>query len=449
MLGRREILVVVLTLLFFVQQDVLKAAVGPPLTKVTPSVPQPSDEFGFSVSLSGKALLVGAPRRVRNSTQTGEAFVFQSQPSEAWSQTAALAPNDLSDGDEFGSSVAISDDTAIVSARRDDDRGEVAGSAYILQRDHGGPASWGQVKKLYASDAAGFDIFGDAVAISGDTAVVGAFGKDGHGGDRSGAVYIFERNHGGPDAWGEVAKLTPSNPTGFNTFGTSVAISDDTIIVGASADDNRGDMIGSAYIYQRDAERPGGWREVSRIRPSDSSPLNKFGGSVSIFGTTALIGAFWDNDKGNRAGAAYVFEQDQQNTDIWSEVAKLTAADGAAEDWFGNSVAISDEFGVVGSLQDDDQGPYSGSAYVFQRNAGGLNNWGQVNKVIGEDVVGFNFFGNSVAISNNLAVVGAYDDGPNGDGPGKAYVFLVPEPSTLLLCCVPAFGIIGRRSLWR
>jgi hypothetical protein len=406
--------------------------------KVTPTPTQSGDQFGFSVSLAGNTLLAGAPLRDEAASDSGAAFVFDRQTSGAWTQIRKLAPLDLAANDNFGWAVSISEDTAIVGSKADDDSATTSGSAYIFQRDHGGAQNWGQVTKLHASDPAPFDQFGYAVAIAGSTAVVGAWPKDGGSGDRAGAVYIFERNLGGPNAWGQATKLTASDSTGFELFGYSVAVSGDSVLIGAPADDNFGPTIGAAYVFQRDAAVTGGWRETQKILPTDSAPLNKFGGAVSLSNGTAVIGAYWDDTNGNEAGAAYVFAQDNSNPDNWNQVAKLTASDGAAGDWFGQATAISNDVAVIGALQDDDRGTSSGSAYVFRKHADG-GDWGQVAKIVGFDTAGSHDMGASIAVSGNMAVAGAPGQGFSGNDPGKAYAFTIPEPSTAALAALALF----------
>ncbi len=411
--------------------------------KITPTPTQSGDEFGFSISLFDNTLLAGAPLRDESASDSGAAFIFDQEMSGTWTQVKKLVPSDLAASDNFGWAVALAKDTAIVGSKADDDGATTSGSAYIFQRNQGGLNNWGQVTKLHASDPALYDQFGYAVAISESTAVVGAWPKDGAGGDRAGAVYIFEKELGGPNAWGQAAKLTASDSTGYELFGYSVAISGDSILVGAPADDNFGTKIGAAYMFQRDPDELGGWRQTQKILPTDSVALNKFGGAVSLSGGTAVIGAEWDNGNGARSGAAYVFDQDDLNPDDWNEVVKLAPNDGAAGDYFGISSTVSGDVAVIGAWQDDDSGIASGSVYVFRRDAGGENQWGQIGKVVGFDSSSFNYFGNSVTVSGNTAVAGAY-----GNGPGMAYAFNVPEPTTLGLLVLALFTA-ALRCRWR
>jgi hypothetical protein len=158
-----------------------------------------------------------------------------------------LLASDGAAGDKFGNKVSISGDTAIVGAFFDDDNGSESGSAYIFSRNQGGADNWGEVKKLIASDGAAGARFGASVSISGDTAIVEASRNDDNGG--YGSAYIFSRNQGGADNWGEVKKLTASDGSVDDYFGWSVSISGDTVIVSAFYDDDNGENSGSAYIY--------------------------------------------------------------------------------------------------------------------------------------------------------------------------------------------------------
>ncbi|NNE68566.1 MAG: hypothetical protein HKN33_18520, partial [Pyrinomonadaceae bacterium] len=173
-------------------------------------------------------------------------------------QTKKLTASDAALGDGFGWSVAISGDTAIVGAYANDDGGSDSGSAYIFERNQGGANNWGEVRKLTASDAAAGDNFGYSVAISVDTVIVGAFGND-DGGIDSGSAYIFEQNQGGANNWGEVRKLTASDGAAFDRFGWSVGISGDTAIVGAYGNDDGGNDSGSAYIFERNQGGANNW----------------------------------------------------------------------------------------------------------------------------------------------------------------------------------------------
>ena len=356
------------------------------------------DRFGFSVSISGGTAIVGAYRDDDNGMNSGSAYIFEDNGS-SWTQVAKLTAGDGAAGDYFGDSVSISGGTAIVGAWGNDGNG----SAYIFE-DTG--SSWTQVAKLTAGDGAAYDDFGDSVSISGGTAIVGAEADDDNG-TNSGSAYIFEDTG---SSWTQVAKLTAGDGAAYDHFGDSVSISGGTAIVGADCDDDNGSRSGSAYIFE---DTGSGWTQVAKLTAGDGTASDYFGDSVSISGGTAIVGA-WGND-GN--GSAYIFEDTGSS---WAQVAKLTAGDGAAGDYFGDSVSISGGTAIVGAPSDDDNGSASGSAYIFEDTG---SSWAQVAKLTAGDGAAGDYLGDSVSISGGTAIVGAYFDDDNGANSGSAYVF--------------------------
>ncbi len=375
-------------------------------TKLTAGDAAANDGFGRSVAISGNTVVVGAGGdEDAGLQQSGSAYVFQ-RSGTAWSEQAKLTASDAAAEDFFGSSVAISGDTVVVGAYRDDDAGNSSGSAYVFQRNG---TAWSEQAKLTAGDAAAEDLFGFSVAISGDTVVVGAYDAD----LGSGSAYVFRRNG---TAWSEQAKLTAGDAAAGDGFGRSVAISGDTVVVGAYRDDDAGISSGSAYVFQRNGTT---WNEQAKLTAGDAAAGDEFGRSVAISGDTVVAGALLDDDAGNSSGSAYVF---QRNGTAWSEQAKLTAGDAAGGDVFGRSVAISGDTAVVGADGDDDAGFSSGSAYVFQRSG---TAWSEQAKLTAGDGAADDWFGRSVAISGDTALVGAVLDDDAGISSGSAYVFEV------------------------
>lgn len=307
-------------------------------------------------------------------------------------QQAKLLASDGAAGDEFGISVALSGDTAVVGAYGDDNR---TGAAYVFVRSG---TTWSQQQKLTATDGAMADWFGRSVAISGDTIVVGAPYDDNPTGYDGGAVYVFERND---TTWSEQQKLTGGIAT--QGFGSSVAIDGDTIVVGA---DREYVNTGAAYIFTRSG---GTWSQQQRLTASDASQSDHFGNSVSISGDTTVIGAWNDWGVVQYAGAAYVFTRSGTN---WSQQQKLTAGDAAAYDHFGFSVGVSGDTIVVGAHLDDDVASSSGSAYTFGWNG---TTWSQQQKLIASDAKYQGSFGLSVDIDGDGMIIGSRNSG--------AYIF--------------------------
>jgi hypothetical protein len=313
-----------------------------------------------------------------------------------------ITTSDGAANDYFGASVAISGDYAVVGALGNGG----TGSAYIFKRNG---TAWTEQAKITASDGATYDQFGYSVAISGDYAVVGARQDD-----DTGSAYIFKRDG---TAWTEQAKITASDGAAYDYFGYTVAISGDYAVVGACQDDDAGSYSGSAYIFKRNGTA---WTEQAKITASDGAEDDFFGESVAISGDYAVVGAFWDDDAGWGSGSAYIFKRDGT---AWTEQAKITASDGAIADYFGYSVAISGDYAVVGAYQDGDTGPYSGSAYIFKRDG---TAWTEQAKITASDGAAGDYFGWSVAISGDCAVVGANCDDDAGSDSGSAYIYDIP-----------------------
>ena len=282
-----------------------------------------------------------------------------------------------------------------------------------------GSATYAQVAKLTASDAAANDFFGFSVDIDGDTVVVGASGKN--------AVYVFRTTDGGA-TYGQVAKLTASD--GASKFGYSVAIDGDTIVVGAYGDQGQ---TGAAYVFRT----TDGWSTYTEIKltASDAASLDMFGYDVAIDGDTIVVSSHGADDaelSGNNSGAAYVFRTTDGGA-TYVEVAKLTASDAWPQDGFGISVAIYGDTVLIGSHWDDDGGSASGSAYLFLTTDGGAT-YAQVAKLTASDAAANDYFGLSAAIDGGAVVVGAPDNkdvGGTWAHSGAAYVFDVAAEAPL------------------
>ena len=304
-----------------------------------------------------------------------------------------LTASDATADKFFGWSVAISGDIVVVGSPGKV-RGPV-GSAYVFQRRGG---VWSQQAKLTASGGSEDAAFGWSVAINGDTVVVGAP----FDGDLVGSAFVFVRSG---TTWSQQAKLTASDASDFDTFGYSLTMSSETLVVGAARTSEAGDFSGSAYVFVRNGAS---WSQQAKLIPSDGVGSGFFGESVSISGDRVVVGAKRNNGGAGRSGSAYVF---RRSGTVWSQEAKLTASDAATGDFFGFSVAISGDMVVVGATGDDDAGDRSGSVYVFQRSG---TTWSQVTKLAANDAAALDFFGSEVAVQKATLVI---------TGSGAAYLF--------------------------
>jgi len=345
------------------------ASIWTETTKLTASDGATGDLLGISVAVDGDTVVLGSTRDDDNAPNTGSVYVFVQTSSASdtpvWTQQAKLTASDGAAVDQLGSSVSISGDTIVAGSSRDDSIGQNAGSAYVFVRD--GDASWTEQAKLTASDGSQFDIFGDAVAIDGDTVVVGAWGDQVNNDTSvgSGSAYIFVRDTtDGTTSWSEQAKLTA--PAGADEFGRSVAVSQDTVIVGAGGNGEDFMGSGSVHVYIRSDQSNSTWTEQATLKASDGNSDDRFGSSVSISGNALVVGSYRSDDNGVDSGSIYVFVRLSSTT--WTEQAKLTAFDAASNDNYGVSVAIDQQTIVVGANQDGDKGDSSGSAYVIDLN---------------------------------------------------------------------------------
>jgi uncharacterized repeat protein (TIGR01451 family) len=371
-----------------------------------------------------------APNRPRAEPSPEERAAFRAQqpatePPASLSPLAQVISTHLAKltqgahGDAFGLGVAIYSDTLVIGAPFvEGDNAANVGAAYVFERDKGGPNAWGLMATLVPSDGAQEDYFGRGLAIYADTIVVGSETADVNSRVDAGAAYVYERNQGGLHAWGQVAKLTASDGAPGDYFGRAVSISGDTIVAGAWGDEN---FVGSAYVFQRNTGGPGAWEQVKKIQASDSSPILYFGRDVAVSGDTIVAGAWADDDFGISSGSAYIFDRDQGGTDNWGEVKKILASDGSSGDEFGRSVAISGDRVVVGAEKHNLE---IGAVYVFERDAGGPNAWGETRQLVPSDGLTLDRFGHEVAVSGDVVAVGsALVDSGLLTNTGSVYVY--------------------------
>jgi len=430
--------------------------------KITASDGIDYDYFGYSVSISGDNIVVGAKYNIG----TGSAYVF-TKPATGWTnntETAKLTASDGADYDCFGHSVSISGENIVIGTYLDDDNGESSGSAYIFTKPATGWGNMTQTAKLIASDGAESDYFGNSVSISGDDVVVGAYNSDG-------SAYVFTKPAIGWTNMTQTAILT--NNSAYNSFfGYSVSISGDNIIIGDGKPYSCYQTV-PAYIYTKPAT---GWVNMNQTAELDASdildwPCENYGATVCISGDNIGVGARGDNSNGYYSGAVYTFlkpgatwsnaTENQKITPSlffnnieerfgeavsidgdyavvgavgsqrayvlyytgtnWSQIAILTATDVDIDDNFGNSVSISGDNIIVGANNENSVGHNNGAAYVFSKPASGWTDMSETAKLMASDAAQLDYFGYSVGISGDDIVIGG-----RFNGGSRVYVFTKP-----------------------
>ena len=486
------------------------------------------DRFGISVAISGDTVVIGADgedddatgvngdqsHNSNTATFAGAAYVF-TRTGMTWTQQAYLKASNTEAVDAFGFAVAIAGDTIVVGAYGEDSNATgvdgnqsdnsvpYAGAAYVFTRTG---TNWAQQAYLKASNAGG-DRFGLKVAVSGDTVVVAAPDEDSsatgvngnqtdNGTSNAGAAYIFTRNG---TTWSQQAYLKASNPGLFDSFGSSVAVSGNTVVVGARNEassatgvnhptgqaSNSALSAGAAYVFTRAGTT---WSQQAYLKASNTGSADEFGESVAIAGDTIVIGARGEdsnatgvngeegNNSGTESGAAYIFTRAGTT---WTQQAYLKASNSGGFDYFGKSVAVSGDTVVVGAYgeasnavganppagQSDNSSPRAGAVYVFTR-AG--TTWTQQSYLKAGNTDATppfsslepDAFGYSVSVSGDTVLVGAYGEdssarGVNGDSSdnnareaGAAYLFGPPITITLpkdltVVTNLPAIHIAG------
>lgn len=395
----------------FYVSKVAAATVWAEQQKLTEPVPADENYFGQSVSIENGTILVGATFGEGSNTDSGAAYVYV-KSGGTWVVQQQLTSSATNAG--LGFSVSIDQDTAVVGAPYDSTIGTEQGAAYVYTRSG---TTWTQQQKLVASDGENSAQFGISVAVIGDTIVVGAHKRSVMGVFspllNAGAAYVFTRTAG---TWTQQQKLISNNPQTAEVFGTSVSIdtSTNTIAIGAPGNSDGGSQRGAAYMF---TESAGVWGLQQKLYASDEQDGNYFGVSVSVESDTVLIGAMYGEGIVGNTGAAYIFTR---SGSTWTEQQKLYASDGTSADLFGRSVSLNGTTLLIGSEGDDDTPSNSGAAYIFTLSGG---TWTETQKLTAADADNDDLFGYSVSLDGNTLVVGAYREDGSGSNRGAAYVF--------------------------
>jgi hypothetical protein len=455
----------------FLEQNYLKA-----------SNTERDDRFGWAVAMDGDTLAVSAiwedsssagvdgDQADRNARQSGAVYVFTLGPM-GWSQQAYLKASNPDPEDYFGYKLALSGETLAVGAVRErsgngdqaDNSSITSGAVYVFTRTED---TWSQQSYLKASNIGQFDAFGWSVDLDGDTLVVGAIEEDGSAtgvngiandsAANAGAAYVFIRSG---ETWTQQAYLKASNTEAGDQFGNAVAISGETIVIGATGEDSSATGVdgsqgnnsaadaGAVYIFTRTGET---WTQQAYLKASNPDPVDSFGQAVAIEADTLVVGAHYEdsklgdesNNQYTQSGAAYIFDR---SGETWSQSAFLKASNAQKSDRFGYSVDISGDMLIVGAYgeasnatgvdgnQSNNSIPNAGAVYVFSKREAVWNQKAYLKQFPSGQ--GQDGFSDSLAIFGGTVLVGADSENSNATGvdgdqtnilaiaAGAAYVF--------------------------
>ena len=306
--------------------------------------------------------------------------------------------SDGEEGELFGFSVAISGEYAVVGAIYDDDNGIQSGSVYIYHHDALNDI-WKEEQKIVASDGAADDRFGYDVDISGDYIIVGAIHDDDNG-HNSGSAYIYKIGSTTEETMNSEQKITSSDGAPEETYGFSVGISDRNIVVGSRREYILGSDLGRSYIYKL------GSNEIDTMSSEQQIPAESNSWSVAISGSRFIVGNSLGDGKVRSSGSATLYQIGNTRTETLSTIQKIYASDGERLDNFGASVAISGNHAIVGAIYDDDSAENAGAAYIYEIGANQDYTMSSEKKIIASEGSTQNCFGSSVAVSGDYVVIG-------------------------------------------
>ncbi|MBT3290368.1 MAG: hypothetical protein HN380_23700, partial [Victivallales bacterium] len=394
-----------------------------PVQKVTGNPVLEYGKFGASTAIDGGVAIVGATGESGTSTKQGAAYIYTWDGIE-WVFLKKLWASDGAQYDSFGYSVAVAGDTVLVGAIGVDQAGGSSGGAtYVFQKDHGGANQWGEVTRVIAPDPNGLARFGYCVGLSGDTAVMCA-ATDTAGATGGGSAYVFGRNVGGANAWGFVKKLIPPDPKTEKRFGTTFAFQEDTVVIGAKGIDN----TSSAYLFERDHNGADQWGLLKRFPALPAvSGINIHPG-LALHGDLLFMGDYRDNAL---EGIVHVYGRDTGGSDTWGKIRSLTPDDGAWGDKFGATLSVSDGKLAIGAPESDVPVNAAGAVYVFEQDEGDGTVWTQLHRLVAKSGLSNDSLGYSIAASGGTILCGvSYADTDGETSSGTAYFFTLGSDNT-------------------
>jgi len=402
------------------------------LARVQAADGAPGDNFGHAVAIDGDLMAVGASAATINGVNgAGAVYLFRRDTNTptGWTEFKKLMVVLPELNELYGANVALDGDVLAVGATaRNVGANSDVGVVYLYERNQGGADNWG-LRTTLSEPLGGFASYGSAVALDGDLLLIGAEGAF----QLRGAAYLYDRSVD----WGKIKELRDVDGVISDYFGATVAIEGDTIVVGQPMYtlSSRADNSGAAFIFGRDQGGPNNWGQVTRLAAGSPEPDSRFGSAVALNGATVVVGASEASSGGSspvpQTGAAYIFQRDQGGSNSWGIVKRLVAEDGADGDRYGETLAlVGDELWVGAALSDASGSNAQGMVYRYGRDRGGAGAWGETPGLEAEDGEANDQFGSAIAVSGTTAVVGALG---HLDSRGAVYVPGADDPSPPLL----------------
>ena len=377
-------------------------------TRISPESEVSGALFGSSVAASSNLVVAGTANEVSNGISYVSASLLNApaDPQGIWSLDGKILSRDFQTGGLCGVSVALDGDLLLVGAPRAVTNTVRTGVAYLYSRHQGGSNAWGLVKRFLAYDAAAEDEYGSLVAVSGDTLAVAA-DRDTTSAAQGGSVYLYARHQGGTNQWGLVKKIVPADTAADDAFGGGLALEGDILAVGAPNRDDRGANSGAVYLYSRNQGGTNQWGLVLKQYADDVALSRQFGFAVSLRGSFMAVGAPYDVQYGTNAGAVYVFNRNQGGSNLWGQVRKLTPTEVTVNKEYGWSVSLDADWLAVGAKSGSTNGIKTGSAYLYAGSSGAYEPWSLVRKFTPSSGAAADEYGCAIAVRDNVLAVGA------------------------------------------
>ena len=398
-----------------------KTTTASEVAKLTASEREYNGHFGESVDMAGDIIVVGG---YYCDDDTGAVYIFR-KPAAGWTdtiETAILTASDRKNYQAFGRDVCIYGDYIAIGVSKDDKNGDNSGAVYIFKKPASGWKDTTETAQLTASDAEVDDGLGRSVCLSNGRLFSGSTGNDDHG-DNSGAVYLFEKT--GPEwtTMQETAKFVPEKylHNTYDYFGVAASMDGEYAVITAPGYKN---YQGCAYVLHFNGSD---WEKIARLTASDGKPDDYFGTDVGIYGTDIIISAKNADGNTNKTGAVYIFERPAGGWKDTTETLKIIASDGMQDDRFGEIVAINGEYCAVGAPGNDFISNSSGAIYIFEKAQNGWQDTTASAKLTSTEALSYDYLGNhGLAVSGDYVIAGHYNDDYNGMRTGSAYLFQKP-----------------------